>query len=174
MTTSDAAVDKTAEKTRPEKVSEKLTEKRRALGRGLESLLPGPRVVPASSHLPQSTRKDGAPAVASSQFPVPSSQEPDSALASSSSGADGGRAGTPVAPLEGSAGRWTSCRRWLRGGRRMGRRFFFWLWIRSIPILTRRGESLIGSYSPNWQIRSGCRECCSRWWCVRGRKGGSP
>ncbi len=104
MTISDAAVDKTAEKTGPEKVSEKLTEKRRALGRGLESLLPGPRVVPASPTLPQSTRKDGAPAVASSQFPVPSSQEPDSALASSSSGVDGGRAGTPVAPLEGSAG----------------------------------------------------------------------
>ena len=69
MTTSDAAVDKTAEKTGTEKVSEKLTEKRRALGRGLESLLPGPRVVPASPTppassglaLPQSTRKDGAP-----------------------------------------------------------------------------------------------------------------
>lgn len=103
MTTSDAAVDKTAEKTGTEKVSEKLAEKRRALGRGLESLLPGPRVVPASPTLPQSTRKDGAPAVASSQFPVPSSQEPDSALASpssSSSGAEGGQAGTPVAPPE--------------------------------------------------------------------------
>jgi len=104
MTTSNAAVDKTAEKTGTEKVSEKLAEKRRALGRGLESLLPGPRVVPAPPTLPQSARKDGAPAVASSQFPVPSSQEPGSALASSSSGADGGRAGTPVAPLERLAG----------------------------------------------------------------------
>src|SRR5450759_479980 len=46
MSTSNAAtVDKTAEKTGTEKVSEKLAEKRRALGRGLESLLPGPRVV---------------------------------------------------------------------------------------------------------------------------------
>jgi ParB family chromosome partitioning protein len=106
MTTSDAAVDKTAEKTGTEKVSEKLAEKRRALGRGLESLLPGPRVVTASPTLPQSTRKDGTPAVASSQFPVLSSQEPNSSLASSSSGAEGGRAGTPVVPpdLEGAAG----------------------------------------------------------------------
>jgi ParB family transcriptional regulator, chromosome partitioning protein len=104
MTTSNAAaVDKTAEKTGTEKVSEKLAEKRRALGRGLESLLPGPRVVPASPTLPQSARKDGAPVPASSQFPVPSSQGPDSSLSSSllsSSGVDGGRAGTPVAPLE--------------------------------------------------------------------------
>jgi len=95
MTTSNAAVDKTAEKTG----TEKLAEKRRALGRGLESLLPGPRVVTASPIVPQSTRKDGAAAVASSQFPVPSPQEPGSALASSSSGADGGRAGTPLSPL---------------------------------------------------------------------------
>src|ERR1700686_5914819 len=44
------------------KVSEKLAEKRRALGRGLESLLPGPRAVAAPAPtLPQSARKDGAP-----------------------------------------------------------------------------------------------------------------
>jgi ParB family chromosome partitioning protein len=54
MTTSNAAVDKTAVKT--EKMSEKLAEKRRALGRGLESLLPGPRVVPV---LP--TQEAGSP-----------------------------------------------------------------------------------------------------------------
>ncbi|MGO9404994.1 MAG: ParB/RepB/Spo0J family partition protein [Terriglobales bacterium] len=46
MTTSNAA-------------AEKLHEKRRALGRGLESLLPGPRAVAPT--LPQSARKDGAP-----------------------------------------------------------------------------------------------------------------
>jgi ParB family chromosome partitioning protein len=62
MTTSNAA----AEKTGTEKVSEKLAEKRRALGRGLESLLPGPRVVTAPA------------ASASSQFPVLNSQGPDS------------------------------------------------------------------------------------------------
>jgi len=86
-----------AEKTGPAKLSEKLAEKRRALGRGLESLLPGPRVVPvpAPPTLPQSTRNDGAPA-ASSQFPVLSSQEGDSSLSSSDGG--GVRAGTPVAP----------------------------------------------------------------------------
>src|ERR1039457_3427785 len=63
MTTSNAAaVDKTTAKTGTEKGSEKLAEKRRALGRGLESLLPGPRVLPPSPTLPLSTRKDGAPA----------------------------------------------------------------------------------------------------------------
>lgn len=95
MTTSNAAaVDKTAEKTGPEKVSEKLAEKRRALGRGLESLLPGPRVVtvPTVPTLPQSARKDGAPA-------------PDAAFASPSSGATGAPARPPSAPdaVEGSA-----------------------------------------------------------------------
>src|SRR6202521_2790111 len=78
QTTSNAAAvdkttDKTPEKTAPAKLSEKVAEKRRALGRGLESLLPGPRVVPASPTLPQSTRKDGAP---------------DSSSSSSSSGAE--------------------------------------------------------------------------------------
>ncbi len=96
MTTSDAAVDKTAEKTGTEKVSEKLAEKRRALGRGLESLLPGPRVVPASPTLPQSTRKDGAPA-SSSLSSSSSFSPPASGFASD---AEGGRAGTPVAPPE--------------------------------------------------------------------------
>ena len=109
MTTSNAAVDKAAEKTGPAKLNEKLAEKRRALGRGLESLLPGPRVVPAAPTLPQSARKDGAPDAASSEFSVLSSQGPDSpsSLSSSStSGVDGGPfdfaqgrlAGAPVAP----------------------------------------------------------------------------
>src|SRR5229473_8412586 len=104
MTTSNAAADKAAEKTGPAKLSEKLAEKRRALGRGLESLLPGPRVVAAAPTLPQSTRKDGAPDAASSEFSVLSSQGPDSSssLSSSPSGADGGRAGAPVAPLSSS------------------------------------------------------------------------
>ena len=99
QTTSNAAVDKTAENTGAEKVREKLAEKRRALGRGLESLLPGPRVVAATPTLPQSTRKNGAPAPASSQFPVLSSQEPGSS-SSSSSDADAGRAGTVFAPTD--------------------------------------------------------------------------
>src|ERR1700716_154983 len=93
MTTSNTAVErsaeKSAEKSGPAKLSEKLAEKRRALGRGLESLLPGPRVVtvPPPSTLPQtqSPRKDGAPD-SSSPF-------------SSSSGAGGGRAGSPVSTL---------------------------------------------------------------------------
>src|SRR5208282_1363286 len=55
MTTSNAAAEKTG--------AEKIHEKRRALGRGLESLLPGPR--PVVPPLPQSARKDGPPTVAS-------------------------------------------------------------------------------------------------------------
>jgi ParB family chromosome partitioning protein len=102
MTISNAAVDKTAAKTGTEKISENLAEKRRALGRGLESLLPGPRVVAAAPTVPQSARKDGAPTEASSPFPVLSSQgtgssPSSSSPSSSSSGADGGRAGAPVA-----------------------------------------------------------------------------
>ena len=52
-----------AEKVTGQKVVEKLMEKRRALGRGLESLLPGgPRVVPSNDPtLAQNARKDGAP-----------------------------------------------------------------------------------------------------------------
>jgi ParB family transcriptional regulator, chromosome partitioning protein len=80
MTTSNAAaVDKTAEKPATEKAGEKLAEKRRALGRGLESLLPGPRVVPAAATAAQSAREDGVLAVATQDH--------------------AGRAGTPVAPL---------------------------------------------------------------------------
>jgi ParB family chromosome partitioning protein len=66
MHTSNATVDRS---TKPvaEKGHEKLAEKRRALGRGLESLLPGPRaVVPVPTVVPQNVRKDGAPQPASS------------------------------------------------------------------------------------------------------------
>jgi ParB family chromosome partitioning protein len=68
MNTSNAAADKAGKV--PEKISEKILEKRRALGRGLESLLPGPRVVPAPA--------------ASSQSSVPGSQETHPAAASTS------------------------------------------------------------------------------------------
>jgi ParB family transcriptional regulator, chromosome partitioning protein len=73
MTISNAAADKTTVSTGSEKGSEKLTERRRALGRGLESLLPGPRVVPATA---------------------PASPSP----ASSSPPLSGGRVETAVAP----------------------------------------------------------------------------
>ena len=83
--TADKMTDKTADKTG------KLAEKRRALGRGLESLLPGPRVVPvpAAPTLPQSARKDGAP----------SSSASSSSPSSSSAESTGGRAGSPVSTL---------------------------------------------------------------------------
>ncbi|MGB6250055.1 MAG: ParB/RepB/Spo0J family partition protein [Terriglobales bacterium] len=81
MTTSNAAVDKTRDNAGTAKLNEKLAEKRRALGRGLESLLPGPRVVVAAPTLPQSPRTDGVPAPASSQFAVPGSQDGGSSAA---------------------------------------------------------------------------------------------
>ena len=72
----DDKIDDKRDKNVVGKVSEKLAEKRRALGRGLESLLPGPRAVAAPAPtLPQSTRKDGAPDGESSQFSVPGSQQ---------------------------------------------------------------------------------------------------
>jgi ParB family chromosome partitioning protein len=114
MTTSNAAVEKTTDKTADKsgagKISEKLAEKRRALGRGLESLLPGPRVVVVAPAVPQSPRTDGAPAAAGSPFSVPSSQDGTSSLPPTSSAsspaefsdgpfdsAQGRLAGTPVA-----------------------------------------------------------------------------
>lgn len=51
-----------AEKVGVEKVAEKAVEKRRALGRGLESLLPGPKVVMTDPTTAQSARKEGSPA----------------------------------------------------------------------------------------------------------------
>src|ERR1700747_1800043 len=86
-----------AEKTGPAKLSEKLAEKRRALGRGLESLLPGPRVVPppAAHTLPQSARKDGGPAASSSS----------SSLSSSPAEFAGGRPGAAVATRAGEGER---------------------------------------------------------------------
>ncbi len=137
MTASNVAVDST-DKTVIEKAGEKLAEKRRALGRGLESLLPGPRVVPGTPTLPQSARKDGAPSHsdttpdgAGSQVSGLGSQEFDSSSVSSvvpdASEFSGGRAGTPVAPSDYAvAGTLDSCRLWPRGRLRMGRRFFFW------------------------------------------------
>ena len=57
-TTNAAAADKAGTKTAAEKVQEKVADKRKALGRGLASLLPGPRVVPgppaASAPVPAS------------------------------------------------------------------------------------------------------------------------
>src|SRR5271163_217005 len=67
MTTSNAVVDKKDDKT--EKPHEKLAEKRRALGRGLESLLPGPRVVVAPT-LPQSARNDEVPVAPAKDAPL--------------------------------------------------------------------------------------------------------
>jgi len=102
--TNATAVDKTdkekADKSVVGKAPEKLAEKRRALGRGLESLLPGPRAVVA----PAPARSD-APATSS-----PSSVSSSSIISSSSdfsaadfSGAWGGPAGTPsAAPMAGT------------------------------------------------------------------------
>ena len=71
MTASNAAVDKKKDAA-PEKSHEKLAEKRRALGRGLESLLPGPRVVipPDNAAVQQNGQAHQAPIHASSQSTV--------------------------------------------------------------------------------------------------------
>ena len=72
------------------KPHEKLAEKRRALGRGLESLLPGPRVVPVAGTIPQGQRKDGAhgSSSSSSSSSSPSSHSSSSSSLSSFQGAD--------------------------------------------------------------------------------------
>ncbi len=88
MTTANAAT---------EKVHGKLAEKRRALGRGLESLLPGPRVVPAAPPLPQGARKDGPPDAASPQFSVLASQATNSS-AEFAGGQPGAAAATQAVP----------------------------------------------------------------------------
>src|SRR5215468_4692782 len=75
-TSNAAAADKKS-------VIEKVAEKRRALGRGLESLLPGPRVVSPSS------REEGATAPSNGTTSLP-----PTAIAPPQAG----RAGTPVAP----------------------------------------------------------------------------
>ena len=66
-----------------EKKDEKV-EKRRALGRGLESLLPGPRVLPVAPTLAQSARKDGAPAPAVNSLSASSASAASSAAQTSS------------------------------------------------------------------------------------------
>lgn len=107
MTASNATAAGTASKN--EKGHEKLAEKRRALGRGLESLLPGPRSVPAVPAPRATERTDSArdssaapsPSPLSSSSPVllssPSSTDP------SSTDTAAGRASLPVAPSQGTA-----------------------------------------------------------------------
>ena len=89
-----------AEKARTEKVGEKVVEKRRALGRGLDSLLPGPRAVvnreaAASSSAASSLASSSIASSPASSVPVPA--PPSSSLAPSAGvGVEGGRAGSPV------------------------------------------------------------------------------
>jgi ParB family chromosome partitioning protein len=107
-----ATGEKAGTKTGAEKVSEKVAEKRRALGRGLESLLPGPRVVkPAFEAVPTERTKVAAGASQDVIPPSSSSSGPASLSASSSAGIDssvesgpfdsaqGRLARAPVAPL---------------------------------------------------------------------------
>jgi ParB family transcriptional regulator, chromosome partitioning protein len=94
MNTSNATADRSA-KPVAEKGHEKLAEKRRALGRGLESLLPGPRVVVAVPPVPPNVRKDGAP--------LPASPTGVSTPPAGSSVANEGSEGTAVASQDGVA-----------------------------------------------------------------------
>jgi len=82
-----ATAGKNDRKTGSEKIPEKLAEKRRALGRGLESLLPGPRAVPPTSAVPQGFRTgDGSELPSSSSFNSPPSATAQSPAASDIAG----------------------------------------------------------------------------------------
>ena len=67
-TSNAVTTDKAQEKTGPEKISEKVAEKRRALGRGLESLLPGPRVVKPAVDAVQGERAGAGAATIPTSF----------------------------------------------------------------------------------------------------------
>jgi ParB family chromosome partitioning protein len=101
-----ATGEKAGTKTGAEKVSEKVAEKRRALGRGLESLLPGPRVVkPAFEAVP--TERPNVAAGASHEAISPSSSSssgPASLSASSSAGID---SSVESGPFDSAQGRLT-------------------------------------------------------------------
>jgi ParB family chromosome partitioning protein len=91
MTTATASKNdsKSDRKTGSEKVPEKLAEKRRALGRGLESLLPGPRAVSPTSAVPQGFRTgNGSELPSSPSFNSPPSNSPPSATAQGPAASD--------------------------------------------------------------------------------------
>lgn len=93
MNTSNATLTRSA-KAMGEKGHEKLAEKRRALGRGLESLLPGPRAVaPVPTGVAQDVRLDGTPLSSSSS----SSSTAGSVAPTEVSPVDDGSTGRPVA-----------------------------------------------------------------------------
>jgi ParB family chromosome partitioning protein len=111
QSTSNVASDKLG-KTGIEKVTEKLAEKRRALGRGLESLLPGPRVVPgtetgrAGTHVaPPAARHEHGDAT-TTVAPTPGGREQGAlataggtpALPDVSPSGDGAKAGVDLQP----------------------------------------------------------------------------
>jgi ParB family transcriptional regulator, chromosome partitioning protein len=100
MTTSNATATDAASKS--EKGHEKLAEKRRALGRGLESLLPGPRAVPAVPAPPTGERHDAVRDSSTASAAAASTPPSSSSLSSAASSTDiaAGRAGTPVTPSE--------------------------------------------------------------------------
>ncbi|MGA9354044.1 MAG: ParB/RepB/Spo0J family partition protein [Terriglobales bacterium] len=94
------------EKAGTEKASEKVVEKRRALGRGLDSLLPGPRVVApaavdAAAAAPSSPV--ASPAIDAASFPAPPSSPPppSSSFAPPADFGAGGGAGSPVSTSPG-------------------------------------------------------------------------
>jgi ParB family chromosome partitioning protein len=100
-----ATGEKAGTKTGAEKVSEKVAEKRRALGRGLESLLPGPRVVkPAFEAVPTERTKVAAGASQDVIPPSSSSSGPASLSASSSAGID---SSVESGPFDSAQGRLT-------------------------------------------------------------------
>jgi ParB family chromosome partitioning protein len=98
QSTANVAADK-AVKAGTEKVTEKLAEKRRALGRGLESLLPGPRMVPGSGAAAREEQGTGAATT------VAPPAQPDGSASSDGGAVQGvpGDGGATVSQLHGEA-----------------------------------------------------------------------
>jgi len=92
-------------------VVEKKDEKRRALGRGLASLLPGPRVVAPTAAAPQGLKPESIPAVSGTAeavpFPSVSPASPDGAAVATDERVGGrsgvGQPGAAVTPAAGNA-----------------------------------------------------------------------
>ena len=101
-----ATGEKAGTKTGAEKVSEKVAEKRRALGRGLESLLPGPRVVKPAFEAEPTERPNVAAGASQDVIPPSSSSSsgPASLSASSSAGID---SSVESGPFDSAQGRLT-------------------------------------------------------------------
>ncbi len=177
---------------RGEKDKEKV-EKRRALGRGLESLLPGPRVVgPGQSggaidkqQVPHFVRNDKTIATSGdvdTRAGVPAAHRIDSIqvvveeTVAAELRSDGRtNASRPYTNPSFCAGAWGRDRSRFMRRRSRGCRGIWWSTWRlriSTRIRFRRGMSVTTRRWRSWRIRSRRMGWCSRSWCVRRRRTG--